>query len=149
MTELYYEDFEVGQEFTSPPYTITEEEIIAFAKEYDNQPMHTDPVGAKDTAFGELVASGWQSACLLMKLRLQTNINIAGGNIGRAILGIDWPRPIRPGDTFHGRFTIEKMEPSSRDGAPGKLWQRMDLVMEDGSVACSAQALVIAPRRPT
>ena len=143
----YYEDLEVGMQFTSPPYTFTEEEIIRFATEYDNQPMHTDPVAAKDTAFGQLVASGWQSAAVSMKLNLLAGLKIEGGNIGRAILGIDWPSPILPGDTVFGRYTIDKMEPSSREGAPGKLWYRMELVKENGDVACTATAIVMAPRK--
>lgn len=96
----YIEDLHVGQKFSAGPVAITAEEIIAFGKQYDPQDFHTDPVKALDSAFGELVASGWQTGGLTMRMILEALPKMKGGMIGRSIEKMDWPRPVRPGDTL-------------------------------------------------
>ena len=63
----YFDDFHVGQRFESAPHVTTEAEALAFAKRYDPQPHHTDPVAAKDSLFGQLVLSGWETAAIAMR----------------------------------------------------------------------------------
>src|SRR4051812_46216554 len=92
---IYLEDLSVGQKFAAGPVTVTEAEIIAFAKQYDPQDFHTDPVKAKDTLFGELVASGWHTAALTMRMILAASPKMKGGMIGRSVEKMSWPRPVR------------------------------------------------------
>ena len=100
--QYHLEDLEVGQRFTSPPYAVTAEAIIAFARQFDPQPFHTDPAAARDSFFGELVASGWHTAAITMRLLTDGALPLAGGAIG-AGGEIRWPAPTRPGDALDRR----------------------------------------------
>ena len=95
---LFLDDLKIGDYFTSSTYTLTKEELLEFANKYDPQPFHLDEELAKDTLFGGLAASGWQTASITMKLWTQT-LHVANG-----LIGIDchlkWPTPTRAGDTL-------------------------------------------------
>ena len=102
----YFEDYEPGLTVDCGSFTVGEEEINAFAKEYDPQPFHVDPVAAADSPFGGLIASGWQTTALMMRQLVEHFVS-AGTSLGAA--GIDeirWPKPVRPGDTLHVRASV-------------------------------------------
>lgn len=101
MTVLYLEDFAVGQTFGTQVLTVTEEEIIRFAREFDPQPFHIDPALAQTTFFGGLAASGWHTAALTMRLLVGGDMTPAHGIIGAGFDSLTWLRPVRPGDTLH------------------------------------------------
>lgn len=98
MTERYLEDFAAGQTFTSARIRIDAERIKRFAAEFDPQPFHLDESAAADSIFRGLVASGWHTTALTMKLLVESDIKIAGGLIGAGLDELRWPRPVRPGD---------------------------------------------------
>ena len=135
---LYLEDLKPGMTFTTAPITITEEESIAFAKQYDPQPFHTDPQAAKDTLFQGLAVSGWHLAAISMRaLATSSMANIANGLVGVEIRRLRWPQPTRPGDTV--RVTVEVIETKESKSRPGwgtavVVWdirnQRDETVME-------------------
>ncbi len=79
---LYLDDFHVGQRFTSATHRIDTEEIKAFARQFDPQPFHLDEEAAKSSMFGGLVASGWHTAAISMRLQVESGLPIAGGMIG-------------------------------------------------------------------
>jgi acyl dehydratase len=108
---LYLEDVVVGSEFVSDEVTITAEEIIAFATQFDPQPFHLDPEAAKGSFFGGLAASGWHTAAITMRLLVTGGPDIAGGTIG-AGGELAWPTPTRPGDRLHVRVTVESVTAS-------------------------------------
>src|SRR5271154_1756158 len=91
---LYLDDLHVGQRFTSGTHTLDEEQIKAFARQFDPQPFHLDAEVAKKTLFEGLVASGWHTAAISMRLQVESGLPIAGGLIG-AGGEIAWPRPTR------------------------------------------------------
>src|SRR5580704_14937045 len=101
MKEHYLEDIRVGDRFRSPEYTVTADEIIEYARRYDPQPFHTDAAAARDSVFGGLVASGWYTAAISMRLLTQSEVGIAGGLIGLGVEELRWPHPVRPGDRLH------------------------------------------------
>jgi acyl dehydratase len=107
---LYFEDLSAGMTFTAGPIKISEAEIIAFAKEYDPQAFHTDPVRAENTVFKGLAASGWQTMGLTMRMIVEA-VPLAGGVIG---FGgeISWPRATRPGDELSIECEIIEITPS-------------------------------------
>src|SRR6202140_2819805 len=108
---LYLEDFHVGQRFTSATHVIDTAQIKAFARQFDPQPFHLDEEAAKGTLFGGLVASGWHTAALTMRLQVESGLPIAGGIVG--IEGeMSWPRPTRPGDVLSVVSEIEEVTPS-------------------------------------
>src|SRR5437762_1771587 len=104
----YWEDFAVGQAFRAGDITLTAEQITAFATDFDPQPAHTDPAAAADTFFGELVASGWHTAALTMRLLVQCGLNVPGGLVGVGLDEVKWPRPVRPGESL--RIIAEVLE---------------------------------------
>jgi acyl dehydratase len=112
ITPLFLEDLSVGMKSTAGPRQVTEQEIIAFAKEFDPQPFHTDPEAAKSTIFKGLAASGWHTVALTMRMLVDGALPIAGGAIG---LGVDlsWPRPTRPGDILSVECEIMDIIPSN------------------------------------
>ena len=108
---LYLEDFHVGQRFTSATHVIDTAQIKAFARQFDPQPFHLDEEAAKGTLFGRLVASGWHTAAISMRLQVESGLPIAGGMIG--IGGeMSWPRPTLPGDVLRVETEIREVTPS-------------------------------------
>jgi acyl dehydratase len=103
---LYLEDFEVGEIFTSPGVTLTEAQIIDFALTYDPQPFHTDREAARNSMFGELVASGFQTVALTFRMFYQTGILAACNLGGPGFTDVVFPRPVRPGDTLSARVEV-------------------------------------------
>jgi len=113
---LYLEDLSVGQVFRSEPRVVTLEEMIAFARDNDPQYFHVDAEAAKASLFGELIASGWQTAALSMRLLVEGPAPFAGGLIGVGA-EISWPKPVRPGDSIRieGEVTDIKRSRSRPD----------------------------------
>lgn len=113
----HFEDFTIGETWTSAPFPVTEEDIVRFACEYDPQPIHTDPGTAADSRFGSVIASGWQIAALSMRLFVE-----AGGYGDTPVvgLGIDelrWHRVVVPGDVLLVvREVVETRRSKSKPG---------------------------------
>jgi len=102
----YFEDFHIGDTFDLGPLTVTAEEIIAFAKQFDPQYFHVDPQRAKDSIFGGLVASGWHAGALFMRMFFDDVLSKTDSIGSPGLDQIRWLQPVRPNDTLHGRFTI-------------------------------------------
>jgi len=96
---LYLEDLSIGQVFRSEPRVVTLEEMITFARDNDPQYFHVDEEGAQASLFGGLIASGWQTAALSMRLLVEGPAPFAGGLIGVGA-EISWMKPVRPGDSI-------------------------------------------------
>jgi acyl dehydratase len=105
-SEYYLEDFLPGVTHVSPPHTVSEEEAIDFARRYDPQYFHTDPVAARDSAFGELVCGGFQTAALSWALVLKSGMFDHCALAGLGVDELRWLAPVRPGDTLRCRFTL-------------------------------------------
>ena len=139
MADLYFEDFHVGQELPGgSTHTMDADDIIRFSKLYDPQPQHVDATAAKDTQFGELVASGWHTGGVSMRMKLDGLLgNVVGGLAGLGLDEVRWPRPVKPGDTLRIVTTIIEMRPSQSKLGKGIVRykvktfnQRDELVME-------------------
>jgi acyl dehydratase len=111
MTELYLEDFAVGQRFTSADHALDADQIKAFAAQFDPQPFHLREADADKSFFKGLAASGWHTASITMSLLFKSGMPIAGGLIG-AGCEIEWPRPVRPGDTLRVQSEVLAVTPS-------------------------------------
>jgi len=102
----YFEDYAPGLKVDCGSFSLSEAEIIAFAKEYDPQPFHIDPVAAAEGPVGGLIASGWQTTSMMMRRLVEHFIS---GETALGAAGVDeirWPRPVRPGDTLRVRATV-------------------------------------------
>jgi acyl dehydratase len=108
MNPQYWEDIEIGTRRELGSYTFTQDEIVAFARKYDPQPFHIDPIAAKESMFGGIIASGWHTAAIWMKLAIQgRQRDKDGGRAGPMRSGVSpgfedmkWLKPVRPGMTL-------------------------------------------------
>jgi acyl dehydratase len=128
---LYLEDVVVGTQYESGEVTVTAEDIIAFATQFDPQPFHTDPEAAKGSFFGGLAASGWHTAALTMRLLVTQGPEIAGGTIG-AGGDLSWPSPTRPGDRLHVRITVESVTASRSNPGRGSTMLKVETLTSEG-----------------
>jgi len=143
----YMEDLKVGQTYGAGPVTITAEEIIDFARKFDPQPFHTDAEAAKDSAFGELVASGWHTAALTMRLILEASPNMKGGMVGRTVEKLNWLGPVRPGDQLSFKGEILDLRASASNPQRGVMRVRNSTFNQRGEKVLESESIVFVPRR--
>jgi acyl dehydratase len=145
---LYFDDIEVGQRFTgSGSCTIDAEQIKTFAAQFDPQPFHLDEAAGRATVFGGLVASGWHTAALTMRLIVEGGPPLAGGTVG---LGAEltWHAAVRPGDTLHVRVEVLETVPSRTRPDRGRVVLRTETLNQHGQVVQTCISKVLVPRRP-
>lgn len=142
-----WEDFEVGRVFEHGARTLSEEDIVRFAREWDPQRYHTDPQAAKDTPFGGLIASGWQSCGVLMRLMCDAYLNQSSCVGSPGIDEIRFLKPVRPGDTLRFRSTVLESSPSRSKPERGSVLFRWELLNQDGEVVLSMMGRQLYLRR--
>ena len=144
---IYLDDLTVGRRFTAGPVTVSEDEIIAFASRYDPQPFHTDPeAAASHPLFQGLAASGWHTAALTMPLVIQAAGNIAGGIIGGGG-ELQWPRPVRPGDSLSLEIEVLEVTPSRSRPDRGSALMRNRTLNQHGQEVQVFTVRIVVPRR--
>ena len=141
--DRYFEDIEIGATRRSGTLTVTEESIIAFGREYDPQPFHTDPEAAKNTIFGRLIASGWQTTAWTMSLIVESG----GGGLGMGGDELRWKKPVFPGDTLHVVTEIIEKRPSSTR-PNGIVKMRVTTYNQNDEPVLTEITNVMFPRRP-
>ncbi|MGB6452677.1 MAG: MaoC family dehydratase [Steroidobacteraceae bacterium] len=145
---LYFEDLHAGQRFTGDATcTVDEAQIKAFAAEFDPQPFHLDAEAGRSTVFGGLVASGWHTAALTMRLLLEGGPALAGGSVG---LGaeLDWVKPVKPGDTLKVQGEVLTTTPSRTRPDRGRVTMRTETCNQHGDVVQVCISKILVPRRP-
>jgi acyl dehydratase len=144
----YFEDFHVGDVFDLGRTQVTAEEIIAFARQFDPQPFHLDPEQARDSIFGGLVASGWHTAALFMRLLVDGLLHetISMGSPG--VDEIRWLRPLRPGDVLRAHFTVLECTPSKSRTNMGIVRSRSELFNQRDEVVMTVVGVHFVGRRP-
>lgn len=144
----YMEDLHVGQRFTAGPAAVTAADIIAFGRQYDPQFFHTDPEAAKDSMFGGLIASGWQTAAVSMRLLLDAFPQMAGGMLGRTIENMSWLKPVKPGDALFYEAEITDLRASGSNPARGIMRVKAVTKNQRGEAVMESSSIVFLPRRP-
>lgn len=147
MDRLYLEDLRVGQRFFSASEQLTLELIKRFAAEYDPQPFHMDETAARSSMFEGLVASGWHTAAVSMRLLVGGGLPIAGGILGTGG-ELLWPKPVRPGDTLHVETEVLEIVPSRSKPDRGMVRVRALTINQDGETVQSFTPRMVVPRRP-
>lgn len=144
----YLEDFTPGEVIELGERSLTEEAIIAFAREFDPQPFHVDPEQARESVYGGLIASGWHTVGTFMRLSVDGLFNdtISMGSPG--VDQIRWRKPVRPGDTLCGRLTVVEVTPSRSRPDRGTMRSRGELLNQRDEVVMTLDALGIFGRRP-
>ena len=143
---LYLEDLSVGQRFTSGTYLMEENRIKAFATEFDPQPFHLDQSAAEASVFKGLVASGWHTAAVAMRLLVTGGLPFASGIIG---LGgeVSWPRPTRAGDLLRLESEIVDIMPSRSKPQQGIVTVRITALNQSSEPVFVFTAKVLVFRR--
>lgn len=131
----YWEDFSVGDVFDLGTHRVSREEIVDFATQWDPQPFHVDDVAAQSSSFGGLVASGWHTASLCMRLYVDALLLEAASMGSPGLDELRWLAPVRPDDTLTVSLTVVDSLPSSKHPARGTLVLRWEVVNQDGVVA--------------
>jgi acyl dehydratase len=144
---LYLEDLQVGQRFTSGTYCMEENRMKEFAAAFDPQPFHLDETAGQASLFGGLVASGWHTAAVAMRLLATGGLPIATGLIG---FGgeIAWPQPTRPGDVLQMESEIVAITPSRSKPQQGVVTVRSRMRNQRGEVVYLLTAKLLVFRRP-
>jgi len=144
----YFDDYALGTSYECGSVGIDQASIIAFAKEFDPQPFHADPAAAAAGPFGGLIASGWHTSALVMRL-LVDNYLSAEASLGSA--GLDelrWPHPVRPGDTLRVRATVVESRRSLSKPDRGIIKTMVEAVNQDGRTVMRATAINFMLVRP-
>jgi len=137
----------VGDTFTSPARVVTADEIVAFAREFDPQPFHLDPDAARASFFGHLVASGWHTAALTMRLMVDAGMDLAGGIIGAGMESLRWPAALGPGESISVRVSILALRPSQSRPTIGIVTFKVETLRSDGTAVQEMTGSLIVPRR--
>lgn len=130
--EFYFEDLEAGltKEFGS--YEVTEAEIIEFAEQYDPQWIHTDPEAAAESVYGGLIASGWHTTAICMRLMVDHHVSKSSALGGLGVEELRWPNPVRPGNELSVRWRVREKRVSENRPDRGivsahvRMWDQAD-----------------------
>lgn len=147
MTSLYFDEFFVGEKFETAAETVSEADIVAFAKVFDPQPFHVDRAAAERTHFHGLIASGFHtlslSFALFFRMRLLEEANL--GSPGME--DVRWVRPLRPGDTIHVVAEVTAQRASQSKPDRGVVWMRHDTINQRGELVMSVNCMHMLKRR--
>jgi len=143
---LHFEDLAVDDEWTSGEYEVTEAEIREFAKQYDPQWFHTDPDrAAAESPYGGLIASGWHTAAMSMRLLVDCLLGDAATIAARGVDELRWRRPVQPGDRLSVRAAVEDREVDDENRGTVRL--RIETTNENDEVVFSMIGIVLFARR--
>jgi len=148
MSVLYWEDFEVGSSIDIGSHTFSAQEIVEFARQYDPQPFHTDAEAAKDSVFGGLIASGWHTCAIAMRLMCESYINRTRSMGSPGVESIRWLAPVRAGDTLRYRGTVLEARASRSRPDRGLVRNRWEALNQDDVLVLSMESWGMLGRRP-
>jgi acyl dehydratase len=137
--ERYFEDYHVGLVDEFGEVAVTAEEIVAFAARYDPQPMHVGP--------GELIASGWHTAAMVMRLFVEHYLSKVATLPSPGIDELRWLRPVRPGDTLRVRVTVTEARPSRSKPDRGIIHSLVEVLNQHGDLVMSQRPMNLMRRR--
>ena len=148
MPKVYFEDFTPGRVFELGSHTLTREAIIEFASQFDPQPFHLDEEAGKRSHFGGLVASGWHTVGIMMRLLVEGLIGQSSSMGSPGVDEVRWLKPVRPGDTLHLRYTIHEAVPSRSKPDRGVVRGVMEMINQHGDVVMTVKGMGMYGRRP-
>jgi len=147
--DRYFEDYVEGDVHDCGSIAIEADEMLAFARRYDPQSFHADPEAAKDTPFGGLIASGWLTAGLMMRLFVERYLTHVASLASPGLDELRWLKPVRPGDRLSVRVTVLKTMPSRSKPDRGAVTSLIEVLNQAGELVMSLKPVNIIARRPT
>jgi acyl dehydratase len=147
MNASFFEDYVTGHVHEFGSIAVTEQEIVEFGRHYDPQPFHTDPVAARQTQFGGVIASGWQTAGLMMRMVVDHYLSHVASLASPGVDELRWPMPVRPGDTLSVRATVLETRASTSKPDRGLVRTLFEVLNQRGEVVMSLKAMNMLKRR--
>jgi acyl dehydratase len=146
--DLYFEDFTPGREFRTEGVAVTEAQIVDFARSFDPQPFHLDAEAAKETIYGGLIASGFQTMALTFRLFVQTRALTACSLGSPGVDELRWVRPVRPGDTLRATVQVVEQRPSTSKPDRGIVRLHWTTLNQRGEPVLTMTSMQLVRRRP-
>jgi acyl dehydratase len=137
----YFEDYVPGATYEFGSVSLDQASIITFAKEFDPQPFHVDPVAAAAGPYGGLIASGWHTAAVVMRLLVENYLSAESSLGSPGMDEIRWLYPVRPGDTLRVRATVTEARRSLSKPDRGILSTLIEAVNQDGETVMRATGI--------
>ncbi|MES2759811.1 MAG: MaoC family dehydratase [Pseudomonadota bacterium] len=147
-TNWYFEDFHPGQEIALGSRTVSEEEIIAFATQFDPQPFHVDHDAAAASIFGGVIASGWHTCSLMMRLIVDKLMSESSSMGSPGLDGVRWLLPVRADDTISVTYLTTKVKASTSKHDRGVVWSTWTATNQHGQPVCTIEGMGMFGRRP-
>jgi len=144
----YFEDFAPGQDIDLGTRTVTEEEIVAFAREYDPQPFHVDRDAAAHSIYGGVIASGWHTCGMMMRMVVDNLLNRSASMGSPGLDGVRWLAPVRAGDTLNVRYQTVQVKASASKPDRGVVWSKWVAINQHGQTVCTVEGMGMFGRRP-
>jgi len=145
--DRYFEDYVEGSVFEFGPIAMEEAEIISFAESFDPQTMHTDPEKAAQGPFHGLIASGWHTIALMMRLFVDHYLSAVASRASPGVDEVRWYRPVRPGDRLQLRISILEARPSRSKPDRGMVVSWLEGINQEGEVVTSLKAMNLLAKR--
>jgi acyl dehydratase len=145
--KYYFEDFKPGDVVPMGERTITREEIIAFAREFDPQPFHIDEEAARESMYGGIIASGWHTCALMMRMMCDSHLNDCASLGAPGLDNIRWLLPVRPGDTLKAVRQILETRPSQSKPQVGLIKSRWEVRNQDDQLVMTLEGVGMFGRR--
>ena len=145
---IWWEDFKVGERAEMGRHTFGEDEIVAFARQFDPQPFHVDPQAARASAFGGLIASGWHTCAVGMRLMVEQYIGRTASLGSPGIEDIRWLKPVRAGDTLTYSRTVTASRASTSRAGVGLVKHRWEAVNQAGETVLTMEGWGMFGRKP-
>ncbi len=146
--QWYFEDFFEGQEIPLGSRPVTEEEIIAFATQFDPQPFHVDHDAAEKSMFGGIIASGWHTCSMMMRMVVD-GVMASSSSLGSPGLDkVRWILPVHAGDTLTVSYLTTGIKPSASRPDRGVVWSMWKAVNQKGELVCTVEGMGMFGRRP-
>lgn len=143
----YFEDYPMGATFDGGPVSVDEAEVLAFARRYDPQPFHTDAGAAARGMYGGLIASGWHTAAMIMRVLVDSYLSSVASLGSPGIDELRWILPVRPGDTLYVRITVVEARRSRSKSDRGIVRTLIEARNQRGEQVLSMKAMNLMLRR--
>lgn len=148
LTPRYFEDYPEGAVFTAGPVVVDEAEILEFGRRWDPQAMHTDPVAAAQGPFGGLIASGWHTGAMMMRMFADAVLSPESSIASPGLDELRWLKPVRPGDRLSLRVTVIEARPSRSKPGQGAVRTLVEVLNQDGEAVMTLKPIGLLRRRP-
>jgi acyl dehydratase len=145
--QWYFEDFYPGQEIDLGERSVSEEEIVAFARQFDPQPFHVDRDAARASIYGGVIASGWHTCSLMMRMVVDGLMASSSSMGSPGLDGVRWLLPLRAGDTIRVRYLTTQVKASNSKPDRGVVWSKWTATNQHGEEICTIEGMGMFRRR--